>query len=92
MSDEEIFDEIVKNSQLGYGYEFNKRKSAFEFLFKNLEDCRIVENTSKNTSKMKSDYFLIFKSPNDNQMFYLGIKQKEDGVFLCFRNLFQKNR
>lgn len=90
MSDEEIFDEIVKNSQLGYGYEFNKRKSGFEFFFKNLEDCRIVENTSKDTSKLESDYFLIFKSPNDNQMFYLGLKQKEDGTLYALETFFKR--
>lgn len=90
MSDEEIFDEIVKNSQLGYGHEFNKRKSAFEFLFKNLENCRIVENTSKDTSTLKSDYFLIFKSPNDSQMFYLGLKQKEDGVSYALETFFKR--
>ena len=49
-SDEEIFDKIVKNSELGYAHEFNKRKSAFEYVFKNIEDFRIVENTSKDTS------------------------------------------
>lgn len=89
-SDEEIFDKIVKNSELGYAHEFNKRKSAFEYVFKNIEDFRIVENTSKDTSTLKSDYFLIFKSPNDNQMFYLGLRKKENENFYALETFFKR--